>query len=288
MVRSMLEVIDTFNEILEMRKRLINGTADVLECWKEYILPYNEIKEQCLKDSIEYDFDISIKPVILDALILNFNKIETAHDNFIKLIESLSNNFQHTFSIDEEVYIYFYIGLCNGAGWATEINSHPAVLIGAEKVAELNWHEEKLMIGLIYHELSHVAHSILRNQNLDIQFNTEREESIWQLYTEGFAQRYEQVLYKDGFYHQDNNCWLKWCQDNHDEICREYLHRMKNGISTQCFYGSWVDFKEHSDVGYYLGCEFIKNISSNYSTKELANIEMNELEVLITKYLEKF
>lgn len=284
----MLKSIDTFNGIIEMRRKLVEGISDVLECWKEYISPYHEIAEKCLEDSAEYDFDAKIKPIILDALTSNFNKIELAHENFVKLIGNLNDNFQHTFSTDEDVYIYYYIGLCNGAGWATEVNSHHAVLIGAEKVAELNWQEEKDMIGLIYHELSHVAHSILRNQTLDIQFDTQREKSIWQLYIEGFAQRYEQILYEDGFYHQDKNGWLKWCQDNHSEICREYLYRIKNNIDTQCFYGSWVNFKGQSDVGYYLGCEFIKDISNNYSTEKLASLEMCELEVLVTNYLEKF
>lgn len=284
----MLKSIDTFNEIVAMRKKLTEGTSDVLKCWKEYSSPYNEIQQKCLVDSEEYDFDKKIRPVIVDSLTSNFNKIEIAHDNFIELIENLNNNFHNIFSIDEDIYIYFYLGLCNGAGWATEVNSHQTVLIGVEMVAELNWHEEEEMIGLIYHELSHVAHSILRNQTLDIQFKTQKEQSIWQLYIEGFAQRYEQILYEDGFYHQDKDGWLKWCQGNHGEICRDYLARIKNNISTQCFYGSWVDFKGYSDVGYYLGCEFVKDISNIYSTKKLASIEMCELETLVINYLNKF
>lgn len=284
----MLKQIDTFDAIVQLREKLINGNSDVLECWKEYASQYYDIKEQCLTDSEDYDFDKMIKPVLLDALVSNFNKVEIAHDNFVKAIDKLGEKFYSTFSIDEDIYILFYIGLCNGAGWATHIDAHQAVFIGAEKVAELNWHDEKWMISLLYHELSHSAHSILRNQPLDIQFNTRSEKSIWQLYIEGFAQRYEQILYGEEFYHQDKNSWLKWCQDNHSDICREYLYRIKNNISTQCFFGDWVNYKGYSDVGYYLGCEFIKDISDNYSTKELANIKMNELEVLITNYLDKF
>ncbi|WP_425447243.1 hypothetical protein [Dethiothermospora halolimnae] len=92
----------------------------------------------------------------------------------------------------------------------------------------MNWYGEKEMIGLIYHELSHGAHSIIRDQTLDIEFDT------------------------------------------------------------QCFYEGWVDFKGYSDVGWYLGCEFIKDISCGYSTRELAKIKMDELEALVINYFRKF
>ncbi|HBM76063.1 MAG TPA: hypothetical protein DD429_11010 [Clostridiaceae bacterium] len=232
----MLKSIDTFSGIIEMRKKLTKETSDVLKQWKDYISAYPEIERQCLEDASKYDFDKEIKAVILSSLTSDFNKVETAHDNFIKLVNDLNDNFQHTFSIYDDIYLYFYIGLCNGAGWATDIDSHQAVLIGAEKLAELNWYDERPMTFLIYHELSHVAHSILRNETLDKNFKSKREKSIWQLYTEGFAQRYEQILCKDDSYRQDKDGWLKWCKDNHSEICREYLYRIKNNISTQFFF----------------------------------------------------
>jgi predicted metalloprotease with PDZ domain len=221
----MLKSIDTFNRIVKRREELIADNADILESWKEYLSPYAEIKEKCLQDASKYNFDSDIKPIILDALTSNFSKLEIAHNNFIKQIDILSERFQNTFSISDDIFIYFYIGLCNGAGWATTINSQESVLLGGEKIVELNWYDEKNMIALMYHELCHVAHSKLRHQSIDITFNTEKENSIWQLYTEGFAQRYEQILYKDGFYHQDRNGWLSWCKDNHNKICKEYLNR---------------------------------------------------------------
>jgi len=284
----MLKSIDTFNRIIEMKRKLTGETVDVLDCWKDYISPYQEIEEKCLKDALQYNFDTDIRPIIVNALTLNFSKIEIAHNNSIKELDILNERFYNTFAINDDIFIYFYIGLCNGAGWATTVNSQQTILLGVEKIVELNWHEEKAMIALIYHELCHIAHSMLRNQSISISFTTQNEKSIWQLYVEGFAQRYEQILYKDGFYHQDKNGWLRWCTDNHDEICREYLYRIKNNLSTQCFFGDWVNFKGYSDVGYYLGCEFIKYISNNYSTMELANIEMCELRVVVINYLERF
>lgn len=284
----MLRSMDTFNGIIQMRKKVVAGHAEILKHWKDYISTYPEIEEQCLKDASKYDFDREIRPVMLRALTSDFNKVETAHNNFVKLMSDINDDFQRVFSIHNDICMCFYMGLCNGAGWATEIDSKQTVLIGSEKVAELDWHDEESMAALMCHELCHIAHSVLRNESLDKEFDTQRDKSMWQLYVEGFAQRYEQILYRDGFFHQDKNGWLEWCQDNHDEICREYLHRMKNNMSTQCFFGDWVNFKGRGDVGYYLGCEFIKDISNGCSTKELANIGMHELESLLTNYLEKF
>lgn len=286
----MLKAVDTFNGIVHMKKEFTEGNSDILGIWKDYISKYPEIKEQCLQDASKYDFNKEIKPVMIDALTCDFEKIETAHNNFIKYTSDLNDNFQKIFSIYDDIYVYFYMGLCNGAGWSTNINACQAVLIGAEKLAELGWHDEKSMVSLIYHELSHAAHSIIRNETLDIEFSSQKEKSVWQLYIEGFAQRYEQILYEDDFYHQDRNGWLNWCRNNHVKICREYLYRLKNNISTQCFFGDWVSFEGHSDLGYYLGCEFIKNITADnsYSTKELANIKADELEDLLINYLKKY
>lgn len=283
----MLKSVDTFDRIIKMRNKLSVGNLDVFECWKEYISPYPEIKEKCLQDALEYDFDADIKPIILDALTSNFAKLEMAHSNFANLVNRLNDRFHETFSIGDDIFIYFYIGLCNGAGWVTTINLEEIVLIGVEKVVELNWHDERSMVALLYHELSHVAHSKIRHQP-SISASSQKEKSIWQLYAEGFAQRYEQILYKDGFYHQDTDGWLDWCKANHNKICKEYLYRISNDLSTQDFFGDWVNFNGYSDVGYYLGCEFIKYIGKDYSTTEIANFRMCELEKLVIDYLERF
>jgi ABC-type transporter Mla MlaB component len=56
-----------------------------------------------------------------------------------------------------DVEIIFYVGLCSGAGWVTPLGGKTVVLIGLEKIMELNWHDENSMLGLLYHELGHVA-----------------------------------------------------------------------------------------------------------------------------------
>ena len=41
----------------------------------------------------------------------------------------------------------------------TNINGRDVILLGVEKILELNWFDEVSMCGLIYHELGHVYHT---------------------------------------------------------------------------------------------------------------------------------
>ena len=61
-----------------------------------------------------------------------------------------------------ETDIILYLGLCNGAGWATSLDGRDAVLLGIEKIIELNWQDESAMQALIFHEIGHIWHKNLR------------------------------------------------------------------------------------------------------------------------------
>lgn len=52
--------------------------------------------------------------------------------------------------------VALYLGFCNGAGWVTDIDAKTVVLLGIEKIIELDWVSVDDMRGLVYHELGHV------------------------------------------------------------------------------------------------------------------------------------
>lgn len=104
--------------------------------------------------------------------------------------------------------IVLYLGLCNGAGWATTLDARDAVLLGMEKNIELNWCDEASMQALMFHEIGHIWPKTVRHS--DIHTKSQREKSIVQLYQEGVATVFEQTLCDDeSYYHQDNGDWLK-------------------------------------------------------------------------------
>jgi hypothetical protein len=154
----------------------------------------------------------------MDCLTKKFEKIEEAHINFINITKDISYKFRNFFNVEEDIEIYFYLGLCNGAGWATKLNNRSVVLLGVEKIVELDWCSYTEIIGLLYHELGHLGHYIIRNES-KVCMSSIQEKSLCKLFEEGFAMYCEQKLSAiDNFYHQNKNDWLEWCINN-----RKYL-----------------------------------------------------------------
>lgn len=142
---------------------------------------------------------------------------------------------------------------------------------------------QKTMQALIYHEIGHIWHKVYGNLYPDI--TSQADMSLRQLYQEGIAMTCEQILCQnENYYHQDINGWLDWCIANQTDIKREYLRRMNSHESTQDFLGDWCSYKGHSDIGYFLGCEFIKYLQKQYTPIEIANLNVLEL----SKQYEKF
>ena len=274
-----INIIDTFDQINEYRKS--NSSFDLVT-WKNYVDSISlSLYEKCIANAAEYNFEKDILPVISSALYDGFDEINMAHKNLSFLKNFLQSKIKVLFKVDFDIDIIFYIGLCNGAGWATELDGRKTVLIGAEKIVELGWYETDIICDLVCHEVAHLIHFELRKA-VPIPDNR----SIWQLYTEGFATRYSQKLYKDGLYHQNQNGWLEFCKTNHNSIKLEYLRRLNSNESTSDFFGDWNSYMGRSELGYYLGCEFVVWLERGYSVNEIACMLPDKLEHLLLEFLE--
>ncbi len=265
-----MKIIDTYSDIFNVYENgVFNKTL-----WDNYVFSVFD----GLKAKVEQDFsrltDYKDKIFeILNNLQKNIESAKTAHQSFINTTKNLSDKIKNEFNVDLDVTIILYLGLCNGAGWATTINGQRVILIGLEKVVELGWCSEDDMKALIYHELGHIYHSLFEHKEL---LMNKRKQAVQQLYREGIAMVFEQTLYDDiNRYHQNINGWLDWCIDNDKLIKTEYLKRIKNKESVQDFFGDWCSFMEHSDVGYYLGTAFIRFLMNDYSLQEIASIKLN-------------
>ena len=62
-----------------------------------------------------------------------------------------------------EVTVVLYLGLCNAAGRVTFLGGKKVVLLGVEKILELNWDSEEKLKALLYHEIGHIWHEIYGN-----------------------------------------------------------------------------------------------------------------------------
>jgi len=265
-----MKIINTYNDILNLIERM-NGVFD-LDMWKKYarfISPF--LSEKCTSEIEVYDYNEQVLPVIQHAII-NKTELSKTNDSFIKSVDKLREKVMDGLGVDLDIDIILYLGLCNGAGWVTKLGERTVILLGIEKIIELNWQSETIMKALIYHEIGHAWHEAVGS--LYWKTNNPGEHWLMQLYQEGIATFCGQILTGDLERNQQyDEAWHTWCHANKKEAFADFLRIVDAGESAQDFFGNWVSYKGHSDVGYFLGNELIKTAAMDYSLNELANLD---------------
>ena len=55
--------------------------------------------------------------------------------------------------------------------------------------------------------------------------------------------------------------------------------------ANQRYFGDWVRYEGRADVGYYLGCRFVRHILSTRSFDSILALDMDELAPLYRSFL---
>ena len=249
------------------------------ERWNTYIEEiYSGARSVIESDAEDYDYAHDILPV-LNLVYSELEKLQKLHSSFEKVTHNIEEQVKKTLKTNIDADIILCLGMCNGAGWATKINGKSVVLLGIEKIIELDWVDETAMTALIYHELGHLWH--WQERTVHTRIETLKEKALWQLYSEGVAMYCEQLLMNGEFFHQDKNGWLNWCIENEKKLFNEYLSRIQEGKSVQNFFGDWSSFEGHSDTGYFIGAKLVREATRKYSLKKALNLSFNEIEELL-------
>lgn len=274
----MITMIDTIPQL----GSLFENNTFQFEKWEQYINSIYEGSAEIFKEDMneyltsgEYTYEKDFLP-ILNAVWKN-PKLDTLHTSFLTVTHRLNEKILEHFGVALDVEIVLYLGLCNAAGWVTTMNGKDAVLLGVEKIIELNWQELDAMYGLIYHELGHIyqkQYGVLEQHSEDTKQNF-----VWQLFTEGIAMYFEQTLVGNlGYYHQDLNGWKNWCEEHFHEIIRDFCADLPTMThETQRYFGDWVSYQGHGDVGYYLGARFVHHLLETHALSQLVNLEIKEV-----------
>ena len=282
-----LKIINTINKISEIYS---NGSFDINK-WYSYIEGINSnLKQLCLDDMNEaistrlVTFDNDYLP-ILDNVINDESRNE-ALSSFEEVTNNLTEKIMSKFGKTINVEIILYLGLCNGAGWVVTLDNKTYCLLGIEKIVELKWCDINSMYGLIYHELGHVYHS--QYGVLERTFENNRYQFLWQLFTEGIAMYFEQALIGNyEYFHQDKNGWKDWCDKNLNEIKIDFYNDLTNmTFENQRYFGDWVYYNEHNDVGYYLGARFVQFICKKYQFDDILSFDIELVEKLYLEFME--
>jgi hypothetical protein len=274
-----MTIIDTTSGIQDI---FIDGHFD-LSKWEEYIEKFVPgAKDICLNDMMDcrnagYTWEKDYLP-ILDSVYSDINRRDKAIESFAQVTSNLDDRIYEVFHRTVDVDVYLYLGLCNGAGWVTSVLGKTTILLGIEKIIELDWCDVDSMNGLIIHELGHAY----QNQYGILKIATESlsDSFLWQLFTEGVAMTFEQeIIGSSDYFHQDRNGWKAWCETHLELITKSFCDDMKTMTrENQRYFGDWVDFYGHIDVGYYLGTRFVRFMMETDSFDNIINYRLNKVK----------
>lgn len=279
----MIKIVNKVDEI----NNIFENESFNLENWKNYMNSIYKDSANILIDKVndyvnsgEYTFEKNFLP-ILNRVYKN-PKLNIVQESFKQVTENLNYKIVEKFNNEIDIEIVLYMGLCLSAGWVTQMNNKDVILLGVEKIIDLNWHRKDAMYGLIYHELGHVYHK--QHGNL-IQDNNNN--FVYQLFTEGIAMYFEQILIGDyNYYHQDIDGWKTWCDDNFEQILIDFNNDLP-GLTqyNQRYFGDWADYCGKGDVGYYLGTRFVQYLRNDYKFDEIIKFDVDSVYKKYLKFL---
>lgn len=247
------------------------------------------MKDICLLDmqqsvSPTYSWENYFLPV-LNSVILNKEEVSKTAEVFRIITGGLEKKIIEKYGKTLDIDIILYLGLCNGAGWVTDIHGKTCILLGIEKILELKWNNMDDMSGLILHELGHAYQS--QYGVLYRQYRELPDHFLWQLFTEGIAMVFEQEIVGDrDYYHQDKEGWKAWCNQHISRIALDFeSDYQKMTMENQRYFGDWVRYENHMDVGYYLGTRFVRFILDKYRFDDIISFEIDEVKRLFYEYI---
>ena len=272
----MIRIIDTVSQI----NSLFENQCFNINKWEQYINSVLPNPSHIFKDDLNNyftdgscSFEKDFLPII-NAVYGN-PKMDCLHQSFTSVVNDLNNKILSRFGSELDVDIVLYLGLCNAAGWATEINGKDVILLGVEKILELDWCDACDMHGLIYHELGHIYHK--QFGMYDQTCENSQKTFIWQLFKEGFAMYFEQCLVNDfDYFHQDKNGWKQWCDQNLHQIITDFNNDLPTmNRQNQRYFGDTVNYHGYGDVGYYLGTRFVQYLAERYGIEEIIKFDID-------------
>ena len=267
-------LIDTYPAFLSFWERVQSEPLDrQIECWaEEYLSAWPELlaKQQADYADQHVDWRQIARDKVFPFLNQRLPAMSEAHDHLLKTCGPLHDRAQRALAFETANTFVVYVGIGSGAGWVTPYQDRPAVLFGLENIAECGWSDAASITGLVAHELGHVVHDTWRAQ----RGRVEGAGPWWQLYTEGFAQRCEHVILGQDTWHQSareaEGDWLAWCQGHTGQLAAEFLRAVQAGEPVQPFFGSWYAIEGHSQCGYFLGHEAIRELEARLGLNEIA------------------
>lgn len=260
-------ILDTFQNFIKHW----DGNTD---SYLSYIKNFPELFEK-----IKKDYGPSWKDYLRLLSEIDIKDLRQAHESLKEALSHVSTEIEKIFGVSDDTYnIVIYIGLENGAGWVTEYAGKPSILFGLEAIAKLKWQSKA--VGLAAHEFGHLVHWFKRNESTE---KFEDDPILW-LYTEGFAQKIEDMI-SGRPWHLEYDNWFEWCTENEVLLKREFARRIEKKMPLNPFFGSWYEIFGMKFTGYYLGYKFIDWLEESLSLDQIGVMDKENIKRSILKFL---
>jgi hypothetical protein len=288
MKNEQFEILDTYDDFAAYWTRARNKSLmEQIRLWRTtYMKRYPELLTKQVQNYEKMNLDYrEIAQRIFPSISTRLELMQTARDNILDVCGSICAKASEKLGLDTRVVFVIYVGIGSGAGWATKYGGEPAVLLGLENIAEEKWHVKDKLRGLISHEVGHLAHMKWRDEWEN--FERAEDEPLFQLYSEGFAQRCEHVILGRETWHMAQDpTWPSWCRRHKSWLAGTFLERLQKQESVRDFFGSWFNIQGRTQTGYFLGHEFILKLESCDTLRRIALYDREKVRKLASQYLE--
>lgn len=287
MKKEQCEVLDTFKDFSACWEYACFKSIDEqIQLWQNsYMKKYPELLDKQVQNyKIENVDWREIAKKIFPTLPLRMRFMQKARNNILAIYKSICAKASLRLGLDFDIILVIYVGIGCGAGWAATYSGQPAILLGLENIAEQKWHTKNKLQGLISHEIGHLAHMNWRDEWET--FEKLEEDPLFQLYSEGFAQRCEHIILgKETWHMAQNTDWLSWCKQNKSWLAKKFLGKLKKHESVREFFGSWFNIQGKIQTGYFLGHAFICELEKTRSLREMALLDVENVRKMALHYL---
>ena len=97
---------------------------------------------------------------------------------------------------------------------------------------------------------------------------------------------FEQTLVGDAeYFHQDKNGWKAWCDGHIARIAADFAKDLETLTpANQRYFGDWVSYHGHGDVGYYLGCRFVRFLLADYAFDRIICFDISKVKAEFERF----
>jgi hypothetical protein len=281
------KILDTYEDFSDYWTcARFKNVEEQVQLWHDsYMKKYPELFDKQVQNYRIENMDWQeIAKKIFRTLPLRIGYMHRARNNILAAYKLLCTKAALRLKLDFDIILVIHVGIGCGAGWATTYGGQPAILLGLENIAEQKWHTKNKLQGLISHEIGHLAHMRWRNEWEN--FEKFEEDPLFQLYSEGFAQRCEHIILKKETWHMAQNAnWLSWCKQNKSWLAQKFLEKLRKHEPVREFFGSWFNIQGKTQTGYFLGHELVCELGKTYSLRETALLDAENVRKMALHYL---